>query len=219
MNARLIQTDYQGLSVSFTEDGWFNATDAAGKFGKLPNDWLRLPATQDYLAALGRKYGKIPYFKTRRGQSGGTWLHPKLTVPFARWLDIDFAVWCDEQIDCLIRGTHVHYDWKRARSEAASSFKVMNAVLQLVRQDNGKVTASHHFSNEARMVNWALTGEFRGLDRESLSGGDLALLAKLEERNAVLIGCGMDYAERKPLLERLVAQARLPVVTPRYAHD
>jgi hypothetical protein len=88
----------------------------------------------------------------------------------------------------------------------------MNAVLQLVRQDKGKVTASHHFSNEARMINWALTGEFRGLERDTLSDGDLVLLAKLEERNAVLIGCGMDYAERKPLLERLVAQSR-PALT------
>jgi hypothetical protein len=212
MKTQLIQSEYEGLSVSFTEDGWFNATDAASKFGKLPNDWLRLPATQEYLAALVRKYGKIPYFKTKRGQNGGTWLHPKLGVLFARWLDIDFAVWCDEQIDNLLRGTHAHYDWKRARSEAASSFKVMNAVLQLVRQDKGKVTASHHFSNEARMINWALTGEFRGLERDTLSDGDLVMLAKLEERNAVLIGCGMDYAERKPLLERLVAQSR-PALT------
>jgi hypothetical protein len=212
MKTQLIQSEYEGLSVSFTEDGWFNATDAASKFGKLPNDWLRLPATQEYLAALVRKYGEIPYFKTKRGQNGGTWLHPKLGVLFARWLDIDFAVWCDEQIDNLLRGTHAHYNWKRARSEAASSFKVMNAVLQLVRQDKGKVTASHHFSNEARMINWALTGEFRGLERDTLSDGDLVLLAKLEERNAVLIGCGMDYAERKPLLERLVAQSR-PALT------
>lgn len=34
---------------------------------------------------------------------GGTWMHPKLAVPFARWLNIDFAVWCDLQIDAIIR--------------------------------------------------------------------------------------------------------------------
>lgn len=84
----------------------------------------------------------------------------------------------------------------------------MAAVLQLVRQDQGKPTAAHHFSNEARLVNWALVGEFRGVDRDTLSEADLALLAKLEERNAVLIGCGMDYAERKPLLERYAGQFR-----------
>lgn len=38
-----------------------------------------------------------------RGQAG-TWLHPKLAVAFARWLDDDFAVWCDLHIDALLRG-------------------------------------------------------------------------------------------------------------------
>lgn len=34
---------------------------------------------------------------------GGTWMHPKLAVPFARWLDVKFGVWCDLQIDSIIR--------------------------------------------------------------------------------------------------------------------
>ncbi|WMR35365.1 KilA-N domain-containing protein [Metapseudomonas otitidis] len=44
---------------------------------------------------------------TRRGAAangGGTWLHPKLAVAFARWLNVDFAVWCDLHIDALLRG-------------------------------------------------------------------------------------------------------------------
>ncbi|OKO96209.1 DNA-binding protein [Xenorhabdus eapokensis] len=43
--------------------------------------------------------------KTKAGSQGGTWLHPKLAVRFARWLSVDFEIWCDEQIDALIRGT------------------------------------------------------------------------------------------------------------------
>ena len=45
--------------------------------------------------------------KTKPGapeNGGGTWMHPKLAVPFARWLNIDFAVWCDLQIDAIVRG-------------------------------------------------------------------------------------------------------------------
>jgi hypothetical protein len=30
--------------------------------------------------------------------------HPKLAVVFARWLDVQFSVWCDLQIDKLLRG-------------------------------------------------------------------------------------------------------------------
>jgi|GEM_PF-1460507 len=102
--APVIAADYEGTVVTFTGDGWFNATAPAARFGKTPHEWLRLPTTHEYLAALERKYGKIPYSKTRRGNDGGTWMHPKLAVPFARWLDVDFAVWCDEQIDHILRG-------------------------------------------------------------------------------------------------------------------
>lgn len=148
------------------------------------------------------------FVRTRAGSpenGGGTWLHPKLAVVFARWLDVNFAVWCDEQIDGLLRGTHPHYDWKRLRHEATSSFKVMTSVLQMRRQMEGKDVAAHHFSNEARLINWAVTGEFKALDREALSAGELDLLAKLEETNSVLIGCGLDYAKRKAALERFAA--------------
>lgn len=44
---------------------------------------------------------------TRRGSpanGGGTWLHPKLAVAFARWLNADFAVWCDMRVDALLHG-------------------------------------------------------------------------------------------------------------------
>lgn len=99
----IIKHDFEGQLYSFNMDGWFNATDAAVRFGRLPNDWLRLPGTASYLAAFKRKYGNIPHLKTRRGVGGGTWLHPKLAVRFAQWLNDDFAVWCDEQIDAIVR--------------------------------------------------------------------------------------------------------------------
>lgn len=46
------------------------------------------------------------FVRTKPGapeHGGGTWMHPKLAVPFARWLNVDFAVWCDLQIDGIIR--------------------------------------------------------------------------------------------------------------------
>jgi hypothetical protein len=117
-------------------EGWFNATEIADKFGKRPVDWLRLPDTEKYLEALELRSEKIPLLKIKRGgrgKSDATWLHPKLGVPFARWLDVNFAVWCDEQIDALIRQKHPCFDWKKLRHEATSSFKVMNDILKDVR--------------------------------------------------------------------------------------
>lgn len=147
--------------------------------------------------------------KTKRGNSGGTWLHPKLGVRFAQWLDPKFAVWCDSQIEALIHGKQ---DWRKLRHEAASSYKVMQQILQMSREEDGKVCAPHHYSNEARLVNFALTGEFKGADRESMPSEELALLAKLEERNAVLIGCGLPYDKRKVLLEQFAVDYRFAAV-------
>lgn len=104
MSARIVPFDYEGQPVRFNGDGWINATEAAARFGKLPHEWLRLPDTVAYLEALA-KCGQIPQLVcAQRGRNGGTWLHPKLAVAFARWLNLDFAVWCDLHIDTLLRG-------------------------------------------------------------------------------------------------------------------
>lgn len=214
-SVNLITTTYRDtIRVTFTEDGWLNATAIADLFGKRPVDWLKLDSTKDYIAALLRHLGQSEessLWRSRRGGKpgqAGTWFHPKLGIPFARWLEPDFAVWCDLQIDALLRGQHPAIDWKRSRHAAASTNKVMSAVLQQIRERQGKTTASHHYSNEARLVNWVLTGEFSGLDRDSLTQSDLDLLAALEERNAVLIGCGLAYDERKQELLRFAQEQR-----------
>jgi len=204
----LVKAEYQDVAVSFTEEAWFNATAVAERFGKAPAQWLRLPSTVEYLAALERKYGEITYLKTKRGSNGGTWLHPKLAVRFAQWCDIDFAVWCDEQINQILSGKHQHYDWKRARHESIASYKVMNQILQMTRQRLGKTSAPHHFSNEARLINYALTGTFGKVDRDGLGAGDLDLLAKLENLDTVLIGCGTSYEGRKAELEKFAEEQR-----------
>lgn len=194
----IITRDYQGHAIAYQDDGWFNATQAATKFGKAPHDWLRLPGTTEYLNALTAKYGNFSHLKTKRGATGGTWLHPRLAVMFARWLDVDFAVWCDEQISELVSG---NTDWRKLRSASASSSKVQSAMLQEVRQQIGKATAAHHHMNEHKLINSLLTGEYKGLDRETLSTYQLDFLAHFELRNAVLIGMGLTYEQRKGALK------------------
>lgn len=61
-------------------------------------------STKSRLLRLAKDVGLV---RTKAGSpqfGGGTWLHPKLAVVFARWLDIGFAVWCDLHIDALLRG-------------------------------------------------------------------------------------------------------------------
>ena len=206
----LIISQYNGQPLSFNENGWFNATQASKQFGKRPNDWLNLVETQDYIQALSDVMGIsitskngncINLIKTKRGkEDGGTWLHPKLAVPFSRWLDVRFGIWCDIQIDSLLRGNHPIFDKRRLRHQAAATYKAVSAVLQLSRQQQGKETKPHHYMNEARLINWAMTGQFTGLDRDTLSYDELDLLAELEGQDLILIGSRCNYEQRKTAL-------------------
>ena len=196
----IITKTYQDHSIAYQEDGWFNATQAAAKFGKRVDHWLGTKETQEYIAALCEDSNtrKDGYLKTKRGNNGGTWLHPKLAVMFARWLDVRFSIWCDMQIDDIIRGKD---DWAKSRHITAVSYKAMSAVLQEVRAEDGKETKMYHYANEARLVNWALTGEFCAIDRDALSSKDLDLLGALEVKDIALIGRGRSYEERKESLK------------------
>lgn len=103
----IIPFPYEGQSVRFNLDGWINATDVAKRYGKKPGEWLRLPETVRYMDALARhlNVGESHLLvRTIKGRAGGTWLHPKLAVVFARWLNVDFAVWCDMRVDALLHG-------------------------------------------------------------------------------------------------------------------
>ena len=106
--------NFGNIAVSFRADGYLNATAIAAHFGKQPRDYLKTEQTQQYIAALAEnlsvktkiltKENQIVSVK-RGGDEQGTWLHPKLAIHFARWLDPKFAVWCDEQIEQIISGS------------------------------------------------------------------------------------------------------------------
>lgn len=133
--SNIIPFEYNGKFVRFDLNGWINATDIAREFDKQPNDWLSQRETIKYLCALSKALGKGDFMQELReikdldgaraasrakilrlakstglvvakaGVGGGTWLHPKLAVHFARWLSADFAVWCDLHIDAVLRGS------------------------------------------------------------------------------------------------------------------
>ncbi|MEZ1837374.1 KilA-N domain-containing protein [Pseudomonas putida] len=198
MTAKIIPFDYEGQVVRFNADGWIHATEAAARFGKEPHEWLRLPDAERYLEGLQRRYGEIPYVKTSRARAdrgGGTWLHPKLAVKFARWLSVDFEIWCDEQVDALLRSESK--PWASARREAAIGHKAVCDAIALNCEAQGKTAKQHHFINEARLINQVITGSFAGRDRDQLSAAELELVTLAELRDTALICAGIAYNERK----------------------
>lgn len=177
----LIVASYNGDGYSFREDGWFNATEAAKRYGKEPHEWLRLPDTQRYVDALTRHYkpGFSRFVETRRGGNtrkpgiAGTWLHPKLAVAFARWLDIDFSVWCDEQIERILHGEElvetedrvttvrerlpllevVHHVFARTGIFYPQTYAAINAAAGSTSYDTMKVSQAARVLAPARRIN------------------------------------------------------------------
>lgn len=201
----LISLAYEGHPITIRDDGWFNATEAASKFDKKPAKWLELPGTKRYMQALAKALGfdvqksdvKLVRTSKVRGQAG-TWLHPKLAVAFARWLDDDFAVWCDCQIDDIIRGKQ---DWSRMRHLSVASAKLLAATVKDCRDADGKETTDVHYMCEHKLVNWLLTGKFAGLNRDSLAGWQLDFIGHFDFRDSMLMARGIPYDERKKLLQ------------------
>lgn len=211
MKTRIIPFDYQGQSITFNADGWINATIAAARFDKAPNDWLRLSSTEEYIEKLASRMNesntgksRITLVTTRRGNTAnsGTWLHPKLAVKFARWLSVDFEIWCDEQIDALVLGDQAN--WQQARQQSAVGYRGLCDALAIAYEENGKTPQRHHFINEAKLINQVITGQFAGRNRDQLTAHELLLVTLIEIRDVLLIGQGKDFAARKASLLRYI---------------
>jgi hypothetical protein len=215
MNARVIPCDYQGQTVTFNAHGWINATVAAVRFDKVPNEWLRLGSTAEYIEKLASRMiesntgkSRITLVTTRRGNTAnsGTWLHPKLAVKFARWLSVDFEIWCDEQIDALVRGDQ--HTWQQARQQSAVGYRGLCDALAIAYEESGKTPQRHHFINEAKLINQVITGQFAGRNRDQLNAHELVLVTLIEIRDVLLIGQGKDFTARKESLLRYIQSLR-----------
>lgn len=134
--------NFGNIAVSFRADGFLNATVIASHFGKLPKDYLKTEQTQQYISALAESLSERTKILTDENQlvivkkgnsknfTQGTWLHPKLAIHFARWLDPKFAVWCDEQIEALLNGKVS--DGLPAKTTADDRTPLRQAVAALV---------------------------------------------------------------------------------------
>lgn len=109
----LIVKEYLGNGIEFkVVDGvvYANANKMASGFGgskKLEN-WKASPNTKKYIEALERSLKSSERDLIIVNQGGkateqGTWIHEKLILNFARYLNVEFELWCDEQIAILLR--------------------------------------------------------------------------------------------------------------------
>lgn len=88
------------------------------------------------------------------------------------------------------------------------SGSLMCEVFKEMREEAGKKTEAHHYGNEYKLCNWALTGEFKPLDETTLSNDDVTLLRKIRARNTSLIDAEVPYADRKTRLAQYAIRQR-----------
>lgn len=107
-----------GLSKSINYDVMINATEMGKMYGpnKRPYQWLRQKDTQLYLEAFRRSEESTARLERSTplqavitiegnfsdGTRPGTWMHRRVAIRYAQWLDPDFAVWIDKKIEELL---------------------------------------------------------------------------------------------------------------------
>ncbi|MDP2901487.1 MAG: KilA-N domain-containing protein [Methylovulum sp.] len=87
MTTQIITIEYNNKPVFFQSDAFINAAAIAGKFNKLPKDYLKTSRTKEYIDAVRRIFLTEENQLVKVVQGGtpeeqGTWLHPKLAIDF-----------------------------------------------------------------------------------------------------------------------------------------
>ncbi|WP_254845821.1 antA/AntB antirepressor family protein [Edwardsiella tarda] len=126
-----------------------------------------------------------------------------------------YFIQCEEALQLTAPEVAARYRRKlKARIGVANLFKPMCSALESVRAEQGKVTQSHHYSNESNMISrivlggltakqWAGMNGVMGDPRDSMNAEQLEHLSYLESTNITLLDMGMDYPQRKVELTRL----------------
>lgn len=125
--------EYNGTPVKFSTDNesfvMVNATEMAKKFGKRTPDWLKTAGTKEFLDVLSRtkKIVLADLVIVRNGGepgTNGTWMHEDVAFEFARWLNPEFGVWCNDVVKDLIRN--------KIESNRMSDSEVVQKALLIV---------------------------------------------------------------------------------------
>ncbi|EJF06812.1 KilA-N domain-containing protein [Thiovulum sp. ES] len=128
------------IDFSLDESIYLNATKVAEAFGKDLSNWKRSAQTKEYIDALvsSVNFTKLnisekDLFKVvlGKGKTQGTWIHKKLIISFARWLDAKFSVWCDEVIEEIL-STSSYSLQKEKKANYSDLISETKEVLQLI---------------------------------------------------------------------------------------
>jgi len=176
---------------------FFNATDLIEIYNQENNEkkriqnYMKIDATKEFINSLYEDENSNSYncsyldngfIKTKRGNNGGTWMHPYLFIDFAMWLSPKFKLnvikWVYDNLISL-------------RNDAGDSFKEVNQALF----DAKPNSTPFHYSNEARMINKFVFNKDSG-QRNKATEEELTKLKLLQKADVKLIKEGKSFYER-----------------------
>ncbi|AWI26855.1 KilA-N domain-containing protein [Flavobacterium pallidum] len=144
--------------ISHEKDVIANASEMAISFNKKPNDFLKLKETENFIQLLldklnseneivSYKHSDIVYSK-----DGSTYMHRKLAIKFAFWLDDEFEIWFFEIVDDILFGNYKKH-WDAHVIQKSSQFKMQELKKKLLLKSPTKEDVHAYFKAEKEFVN------------------------------------------------------------------
>lgn len=105
MAMNIVKHNWNGNEVRQRSiDGYVNLTDMCKAEGRRVGDFLDLPDTKSYIAALAVDLGLLPenLVTTKKGSRTGTFAHPEISIECARWVNMQFHIWANQTLRHVI---------------------------------------------------------------------------------------------------------------------
>ena len=146
VNNDLVVFKFNNIEIPFNlssgpDNIMVEVTKMAKAYGKRINDWKNLPSTKRFLSKLlsiDTRFSSINdliYSEKSgvEGQRGGgrTWMHVLVLIEFARWLDEEFAIWCNKMIIEVIRQRY-----QVELNQKDNTINNQNLLISQLQQDN-----------------------------------------------------------------------------------
>lgn len=140
---------YEGNVIEINEKGMWNATQMAKPFGKQASKWIELDQTQELIKeiAINRKMLMVDLVQVTHGgndlRKTGTWIHESLIIDFAQWLNVKFRVWCNNQIETLMREGKVELKLPQTYLEALEALVESTKRIEVLKLQKNKLSSEN----------------------------------------------------------------------------
>ena len=163
MREKIITKVFQEIDIFFEQidnSVYLNATQTAKAFkttkgnSKDVSEWLSSKQTKEYLLEMSKivtpeKFGSLTItVNTGAVKERGTWIHQKLVIFFARWLSPKFAVWCDLQIEDILKSQNSKPVQTSENFDVKSYIQKNKELIDLIKLITSENAITLHYLNE-----------------------------------------------------------------------